>query len=98
MRFDLCPQSDYHKAMYCKPSLALGAGLLLLISPALADTFRVATYNVENYVDQATESRKLVKSPAAKAKVRETILAMKPDVIALEEVGGLSALLGICRT
>lgn len=79
--------------MYCKPCLALGAGLLLLTSPALAETFRVAAYNVENYVDQATESRKIIKSPEAKAKVRETILAMKPDVIALEEVGGLSALL-----
>jgi endonuclease/exonuclease/phosphatase family metal-dependent hydrolase len=85
--------SDYHAAMYCKPSLALVAGLLLLTAPALAETFRVAAYNVENYVDQATESRKTIKSPEAKAKVRETILAMKPDVIALEEMGGLSALL-----
>jgi endonuclease/exonuclease/phosphatase family metal-dependent hydrolase len=93
LRFDLHPWADYHAAMYCKPCLALGAGLLLLTSPALAETFRVAAYNVENYVDQATESRKIVKSPEAKAKVRETILAMKPDVIALEEVGGLSALL-----
>ncbi len=79
--------------MYCKPCLALVAGLLLLTSPALAETFRVAAYNVENYVDQATESRKIVKSLEAKAKVRETILAMKPDVIALEEIGSLSALL-----
>ncbi len=79
--------------MYCKPCLALGAGLLLLAYPAQAETFRVATYNVENYLDQPTDSRKLVKSPEAKARVRETILAMKPDVIALEEMGGLSALL-----
>ena len=78
--------------MYCKPCLALVAGLLLLTATALAETFRVAAYNVENYVDQATESRKIVKSPEAKAKVRETILALKPDVIALEEMGGLSAL------
>lgn len=79
--------------MYCKPCLALVAGLLLLTAPALAETFRVAAYNLENYVDQVTDSRKTIKSPAAKAKVRETILAMKPDVIALEEMGGLSALL-----
>ena len=58
-----------------------------------AETFRVAAYNVENYLDQPTESRKNVKSDAAKAKVREVILAMKPDVIAFEEMGELSALL-----
>jgi endonuclease/exonuclease/phosphatase family metal-dependent hydrolase len=60
---------------------------------AIAETFRVAAYNVENYLDQPTESRKNVKSDAAKAKVREVILAMKPDVIAFEEMGALSALL-----
>lgn len=59
----------------------------------VAESFRVATYNVENYLDQPTESRKNVKSAAAKAKVREVILAMKPDVIAFEEMGELSALL-----
>ena len=73
--------------------LTLIAGLILLASPALAETFRVAAYNVENYLDQTTESRKHVKSPAAKAKIRQTILAMKPDVLALEEMGGLRALL-----
>jgi endonuclease/exonuclease/phosphatase family metal-dependent hydrolase len=65
-----------------------------LCSPALAtDTFRVATYNVENYLDQPTESRPQPKSAAAKAKVREGIRALNPDVLALEEMGGLSALM-----
>jgi endonuclease/exonuclease/phosphatase family metal-dependent hydrolase len=73
--------------------------LLILIAPLLlalvarAETFRVAAYNVENYLDKPTESRKNIKSDAAKAKVCETILAMKPDVIAFEEMGALSALL-----
>jgi endonuclease/exonuclease/phosphatase family metal-dependent hydrolase len=67
--------------------------LLSLHSPALADTFRVATYNVENYLDQPTESRTHVKSDAARAKIRESIQAMDPDVIALEEMGGTNALL-----
>jgi endonuclease/exonuclease/phosphatase family metal-dependent hydrolase len=72
--------------------------ILLLValsgSPALADdTFRIATYNVENYLDQPTESRPQPKSAAAKAKVRESIRALNPDVIALEEMGGLSALM-----
>jgi endonuclease/exonuclease/phosphatase family metal-dependent hydrolase len=79
--------------MYRKPCLALVAGWLLFTCPALAETFRVAAYNVENYLDQPTESRKNVKSPAAKAKIRETILAMNPDVIAFEEIGSLRALL-----
>ncbi len=65
-----------------------------LCSPALAaDTFRVATYNVENYLDQPTESRPQPKSAAARAKVREGIRALNPDVLALEEMGGLSALM-----
>jgi endonuclease/exonuclease/phosphatase family metal-dependent hydrolase len=58
-----------------------------------AETFRVATYNVESYLDQPTESRKSVKSDEAKAKVRESIKAMNPDVLALEEMGSTNALL-----
>jgi endonuclease/exonuclease/phosphatase family metal-dependent hydrolase len=58
-----------------------------------AETFRVAAYNVETYLDQPTESRHFVKSAEAKAKIREIIEAMKPDVIALEEMGTTNALL-----
>ena len=60
---------------------------------AWAGTIRVATYNVENYLDQPTESRPHVKSDTAKAKIRETIRAMNPDVLALEEMGTTNALL-----
>ncbi len=66
---------------------------LLLGSNLGAVNFRVATYNVENYLDQPTESRHFVKSEAAKAKIRETICAMNPDVLALEEMGTTNALL-----
>jgi len=66
-------------------------GFLLCGRLALAETFRVSTYNVENYLDAPTQTRH-VKSPEAKAKVRESILAMKPDVLALEEIGTVSAL------
>jgi len=59
---------------------------------AAAETFRVATYNVENYLDEATETR-YVKSAESKAKVRESILTLKPDVLALEEMGSTNALL-----
>ena len=57
-----------------------------------AETFRVATYNVENYLDQPSGTRQ-AKSPEAKAKVRESILALKPDVLALQEIGTTNALL-----
>jgi endonuclease/exonuclease/phosphatase family metal-dependent hydrolase len=57
-----------------------------------AETFRVATYNLENYLDQPTANRQ-AKSSEAKTKIRESILAMKPDVIALQEMGTTNALL-----
>jgi endonuclease/exonuclease/phosphatase family metal-dependent hydrolase len=44
---------------------------------------------VENYLDAPTQTRH-AKSPEAKAKVQESILALKPDVIALQEIGSLS--------
>jgi endonuclease/exonuclease/phosphatase family metal-dependent hydrolase len=56
--------------------------------------FRLATFNVENYLEAASGARH-VKSAAAQAKVRECILAIKPDVIALEEMGATNALLDL---
>jgi endonuclease/exonuclease/phosphatase family metal-dependent hydrolase len=60
---------------------------------SFAETFRVATYNVETYLDQPTESRHFAKSTEAKEKIRESIKAMNPDVLALEEMGTTNALL-----
>jgi endonuclease/exonuclease/phosphatase family metal-dependent hydrolase len=81
--------------MNCKPFRALTVTLLVLASSlsSSAETFRVATYNVENYLDQPTETRRFAKSTESKAKVRDSILAMKPDVIAFEEMGSVSALM-----
>src|SRR5882757_1412494 len=73
--------------------LAFFTTLLLGANAFAAETFRVATYNVENYLDQPTESRRFVKSTEAKAKIREGIRALNPDVLALEEMGGTNALL-----
>ena len=83
-----CPQGLL-QAMFrlCAVYLALFLGLA-----ALAGTFRVATYNVETYLDQPTESRR-AKSGAARAKVRESIRIINPDLIALEEMGSTNALL-----
>jgi len=69
--------------------------LLLLLLPLAvthAETFRVAEYNVENYLDQPTETRH-AKSAESRAKIRESIRALNPDVIALEEMGSTNALL-----
>jgi hypothetical protein len=66
---------------------------MICCGASAAGTFRVATYNVENYLDQPTESRHLVKSAEARAKIRESIKAMNPDVLAFEEMGTTNALL-----
>jgi endonuclease/exonuclease/phosphatase family metal-dependent hydrolase len=66
--------------------------LLLSLHLQAADNFRVATYNVENYLDHASGTRP-AKSEPAKAKVRESILALKPDVLALEEIGSTNTLI-----
>jgi endonuclease/exonuclease/phosphatase family metal-dependent hydrolase len=77
-----------------KSKLVRALGLFLLLGAnAFAGTVHVATYNVENYLDQPTESRRFVKSDAAKSKIRESIRALNPDVIALEEMGSTNALL-----
>lgn len=67
---------------------------LLQTALAGAEVFRVATFNVENYLDAASGTRP-AKSPEARDKVRESILALKPDVIALEEVGSTNVLLAL---
>lgn len=70
---------------------ALAIHLIAPANLAHGETFRVATYNLNNYLDAATESRR-AKSDDSKAKIRESILAIKPDVLALEEMGSISAL------
>ncbi len=57
-----------------------------------ADTFRVATYNVANYLDEPTATRTQSKSSTARAKIRESIRALNAAVLALQEIGSLSAL------
>lgn len=75
--------------------IAFGFFAILLFSNSAfaAQTFTVATYNVDTYLDQPTHTRPHVKTPEAKAKVRDVICAINPDVIALEEMGTTNALL-----
>ena len=79
--------------MTMKSFCAMIIWVTLVCDAGLAGTFRVATYNLENYLDQTTESRRFVKSEAAKAKIRESVRALNADVLALEEMGGTNALL-----
>lgn len=70
-------------------------GLLVAVAPfagvAAPRTFRVATYNLENYVD-ADGGGRTAKSAEARAKIREHLKAIAPDVLALQEMGRDSAL------
>ncbi len=68
--------------------------LLLLAFPfrLQADLLRVSTYNLEGYLDTSVPGRP-PKRAEAKAKIRQSIHAMKPDVLALQEMGSVAALL-----
>ena len=56
-----------------------------------ADTFTVATFNVENYFLTPFATRK-AKTKESRAKVVEAIVSIKPDVLALQEMGRKVAL------
>jgi endonuclease/exonuclease/phosphatase family metal-dependent hydrolase len=72
--------------------LAMGSVWLLSMGESQAETFRVATYNLAGYTDHALPGRQ-AKSAESKRAVHQMIQAMRPDVIALQEVGCLDALL-----
>ena len=55
------------------------------------ETFTVATFNVENYFLTPFGTRK-AKSEASRAKVAEVIARIRPDVLALQEMGRPAAL------
>lgn len=62
--------------------------LFALAGPAsAADTFRVATYNLNNYFLTASDTRP-AKSPASIAQVHTNILALRPDILAVQEMSG----------
>src|SRR5437868_9062797 len=66
--------------------------LVCIAAPAAEPPrFRVATYNLENYIDQPAGTRPL-KPAAAKAKIRECLRALNADVVALQEMGSTNAL------
>ncbi len=74
------------------PALLLA---LILITPIIlfsaAEKFTIATWNLENYLDQPTTKRRS-KPIAAKTNVHATLLELRADVIALQEMGSTNAL------
>ena len=62
-----------------------------------AELFRVATWNLENYLDAPAGSRR-AKSDEARTAIREMIQRMKPDVLALQEVGSTNAFMELRLT
>jgi len=71
---------------------ALASGASRIHSAEAPARFLVATYNVENYLDQPSGTRPL-KSAAGKAKIRESLRVLNADVVALQEMGSTNALL-----
>ncbi len=57
-----------------------------------AERLRVATYNLDNYIIRSTATRR-GKPAESRVKIREVLTALNADVLALQEVGGESALL-----
>jgi endonuclease/exonuclease/phosphatase family metal-dependent hydrolase len=74
------------------PVITCIAGMLLTNTLDGAESFRVATYNLENYLDEPAGTR-AIKSTEARAKIRESLRALKADVVALQEIGRTNALL-----
>ncbi|HEU6449004.1 MAG TPA: endonuclease/exonuclease/phosphatase family protein [Verrucomicrobiae bacterium] len=84
---------DNAPAVKFKVSTAFFIFGLLCNFSSVAGAFRIATYNAENYLDTPTETRHFTKSAKAKAKVCESISAINPDVLAVQEMGTTNALM-----
>ena len=74
--------------------------IVLILFPILAagieaeDTFTVATFNVENYFLKKFGTRP-VKPELSRVKVVEAVISIRPDVLALQEMGRRSALMDL---
>jgi endonuclease/exonuclease/phosphatase family metal-dependent hydrolase len=71
----------------------LAGGLAVAASAAseAPGRLRIATYNVENYLDLATGARD-AKPEASRQRVAEAFELMAADVVALQEIGGVAGL------
>lgn len=69
--------------MYARLNFAV---FLVAINLLSAGEFVVVTYNLENFVGPNSQNRP-IKPASAKAKIVESILAVRPDVLAVQEIG-----------
>ncbi len=71
----------------------LGTLILLAIADPVsaADKFRVATYNLNNYFLTASATRP-AKAPESIAQVHTNLLALMPDILAVQEMSGSDGL------
>lgn len=69
----------------------LAAVTIFANTAAAAETFRVATYNLNNYFLTEGDSRPL-KSIASQQQIHKNILAFAPDILAVEEMSNATAL------
>ena len=58
---------------------------------AAAESYRVATYNLNNYFLTATESR-AAKSLESLGQIRTNLVALQPDILAVQELSGAAGL------
>lgn len=65
---------------------AVFVGFVAIRCGSAAELLRVAAYNLNNYLVAGSESRP-AKTPEARAKIRQGLLALKADVVALQEMG-----------
>jgi endonuclease/exonuclease/phosphatase family metal-dependent hydrolase len=72
-------------------ALSLAAAVLVSWPASSAEAFRVATYNLNNYLLAQSGSRP-AKPVESKAAIREALRVIKADVLALQEIGGTNAL------
>ncbi len=91
-----CRSSSRPNRTWFAAAVACAVGLAVLLAGSLsaAETIRVATYNVENYlvmdrwVDEQDRWRPAYPKPESeKAALRAVILEVAPDVLALQEMG-----------
>lgn len=75
--------------------ITISALLVCALAAAAAETFRVATWNLENYLDHPAGSRP-AKSPESKSAIHAMIRTMKPDVLAVQEIGSTNGLAELC--
>jgi endonuclease/exonuclease/phosphatase family metal-dependent hydrolase len=74
------------------PALLFGLSpIFMAIGLSAAERFTIATWNLDNYLDEPTPQRR-AKTPISKAAVHETLRDLRADVIALQEMGSTNSL------